>query len=117
MANNIKYIEYSRKYSKKALNFISTRKNVAIKMASEVLKGRWNIFGHFRRRLKVFGKSSEISEIPVMTSRKPHSFVSEKGGRYKIFTDLKALKTLTYCSSEENSFMVLHFKNCKLGGL
>ena len=51
----------------------------------EVLKGRRNIFGHFRQSSEVFGKSSEIFGsrwIPVMTRRKSHAFDLEKVGRY-----------------------------------
>ena len=53
-----------------------------------MLKGRWDIFGHFRQCSEVFGKSSEISgrrgdvsEMLVMTRRKSHAFDSDKVGR------------------------------------
>ena len=51
----------------------------------KVLKGRRNIFGHFRQSSEVFEKSSEIFGsrwISVMTRRKSHAFDLEKVGRY-----------------------------------
>ena len=52
-----------------------------------MLKGRRDIFGHFRQRSEVFGKSSEICErrgdvsMPVIKRRKTQAFDSDKVGR------------------------------------
>ena len=62
-------------------------KIVAFEMASKVLEGRRNIFGHFRQRSENLRKCSKVAgtfrEIAVIIREKSYAFESEKIGRYK----------------------------------
>lgn len=53
-------LKSGRIISRKSLNFNRTHWHVAFEIASDVLKGRRNIFGSFRQRSEVFGTSSEM---------------------------------------------------------